>query len=185
MKYVNTWDLESIFPGGTKSKQLQEKLTKLEQKIVDYESMLTSWNYTGDATSIDTLKELLNKQEIIVKGIMQANSFVRMSLDAYMDDEYGQVVLGQVMDLISEIRKLDNIYTKKLVDITDDDWSNLLEDADLREVAFVLSETREKGKRLLSEAEETLLAKLDKDGLNAWSQLYDTTVSIITITLPK
>ena len=26
MKYVDTWDLDAIFPGGTKSPQLQDKI---------------------------------------------------------------------------------------------------------------------------------------------------------------
>jgi len=181
MKYIDTWDLESIFPGGTKSEDLQKKLLEVKQNIVEYESALANWEYDGNQGSIDRLKNLLNMQEVIEKGIGQAGAFVRMSLDAYMDDEYGNVVFGQVIDLASEMRKLSNVFMKKLVAITDTDWQAILQDADLSEVAFVLSETRDKGNRLLSEAEETLIAELDKDGLGAWSNLYDTTVSIMTI----
>src|SRR5690625_1654408 len=181
MKYIDTWDLESIFPGGTKSEDLQKKLLEVKQNIVEYESALANWEYDGNQGSIDRLKNLLNMQEVIEKGIGQAGAFVRMSLDAYMDDEYGNVVFGQVIDLASEMRKLSNVFMKKLVAITDTNWQAILQDADLSEVAFVLSETRDKGNRLLSEAEETLIAELDKDGLGAWSNLYDTTVSIMTI----
>ena len=44
-----------------------------------------------------------------------------------------------------------------------------------------MNEIRDKGKRLLSEAEEKIITDLNKDGLAAWSQLYDTAVSIMTI----
>lgn len=181
MKYVDTWDLESIFPGGTKSKELQEKLEAVKEDLKNYEEKLSAWDYRADEASVAGLKELLAIQETIGKGLGQARTFVRMSLDAYMDDEHGGVVYGQVMELYSEIMKLSNVYTKKLVNISDEEWSELLEDEDLSEVAFSLTETRDKGKRLLSDEVEELIAELDKDGLAAWSSLYDTTVSIMTI----
>lgn len=181
MKYIDTWDLESIFPGGTKSEELQRKLEEVKQNINEYESALTQWEYTGDEASVARLKNLLNMQEVIENGIGQAGAFVRMSLDAFMDDEYGNVVLGQVMGLASDLRKLSNVFMEKLVNIADSHWHELLQDEELQKVSFVLSETRDKGKRLLSEEEETLIAELDKDGLAAWSNLYDATVSIMTI----
>lgn len=181
MKYVDTWDLESIFPGGTKSKEVQEKLASVEKEIKEYEKKLQAWEYTGDEASVEGLKDLLAKQETVGKGLGQVRTFARMWLDAYMDDEYGGVVLGQVMDLYSEIEKLSTMYTKKLVNISDENWKQLLQDEDLSEVAFVLTETREKGKRLLSDEEEALITELNKDGLSAWGNLYNTTVSIMTI----
>src|SRR5690625_766070 len=181
MKYIDTWDLETIFPGGTKSEKLQKKIIDIKQQIKDYEFELSSWSYDGSQGSTDTLKKLLKMQEVIGKGIGQAGTFVRMSLDAYMDDEHGHVVYGQVVELMSDMRKLGNIYTKKLVEIDDQAWEGLLADKDLEKLNFALNEIRTQGKRLLSDAEETLIAELDKDGLSAWSDLYDTTVSIMTV----
>ena len=54
-------------------------------------------------------------------------------------------------------------------------------DKDLEEVSFALNEIRTKGKRLLSEKEERIITELNKDGLTAWSRIYDTVVSIMTI----
>lgn len=181
MKYEDTWDLESIFPGGTKSKQLQEKLASVEEDMKVYAEKLHAWEYTGDENSLQQFKDLLALQEKIFKGLGQGRTFVRMWLDAYMNDEHGPVVYGQILDLYSELTKLMNVYTKKLVNISDENWEKLLQDEELAKVSFSLSETREKGKRLLSDAEEELLAELNKDGLAAWSNLYDTVVSIMTI----
>src|SRR5699024_11256684 len=94
--------------------------------------------------------------------------------DAYMDDEHASVVMGQSMELYIDVLKLSTSFTKKLVAISDNDWQQLLEDNELKEVSFVLNEIREEGNRLLSEEEERLIADLDKDGLSAWSSLYDT-----------
>lgn len=181
MKYLDTWDLESIFSGGTKSAQLQEKIGEMKEAIKQYEVKLNQWEYKADTQSVLEFKELLAIQEDIGKSLGQAGTFVRMWLDAYMDDEHGAVVYGQIMELYSEVTKLSTIYMKKLVNISDAEWNDFLQDEQLAEVAFSLTETRDDGKRLLSEAEENLIAELDKDGLAAWSNLYDTTVSIMTI----
>ncbi|MFC0301226.1 M3 family oligoendopeptidase [Virgibacillus soli] len=180
MKYVDTWDLETIFPGGTNSKALQNKLEAVKEEIVDYQKVLQEWDYNKDS-SVEAMQDILNRQEKIGKSLGQSATFVQMWHDAYMNDEHANVVMGQVMDLFSEMRKLSNTFTKKLVAIADRDWNEFMETDALKEVSFVLNETREDGKRLLSEEEEKLIAELNKDGLSAWSRLYDTTVSIMTI----
>ncbi|WP_106494658.1 M3 family oligoendopeptidase [Lentibacillus sp. Marseille-P4043] len=180
MKYVDTWDLESIFPGGTKSAELQAKLKAIQEEIQAYQHLLNEWDFSTDQSAI-TFKTILQKQEAIGKGLGQSATFVQMCHDAYMNDEHANVVMGQVMDLYSEVQKLSNTFTKKLVAISDNDWQNLLEDEALKETSFVLNEMRDQGKRLLSEEEEKLIAELNKDGLSAWSSLYDSVVSIMTI----
>lgn len=179
MKYMDTWDLETIFPGGTKSEELQAKLKDVEKQIAQYQSLLNEWNYQSQP--VDDFKTILQKQEAIGKGLGQSGTFVSMWHDAYMNDEHASVVKGQIMELYSEVQKLSNTFTKKLVEIPDAEWSKLLEDKDLNEVSFALNEIRSDGKRLLSEEEEKLIAELNKDGLSAWSNLYDTVVSIMTI----
>jgi len=181
VKYVDTWDLESIFPGGTNSGELKSKLKEVKEEIEYYQKLLSKSELQGGESSVNTLKTILKEKESIGKGLGQARTFVQMWHDAYMDDEHASVVMGQIMELYSEVQKLSNSFTKKLVAISDDDWQQLLEDNELKEVSFVLNEIRDEGKRLLSEEEERLIADLDKDGLSAWSSLYDTTVSIMTI----
>lgn len=180
MKYKDTWDLDQIFPGGTKSGELQTKLQTLQQQMKAYKQILEDWNFEQDPDTA-VLAEILEKQETIGKGLGQAGTFVHMYHDAYMDDEHANVVMGQIMDLYSEIQKLSNVFTKKLVAIADSDWQQLLAQDNWKEVAFALHEIREQGKRLLSEEEEKLIADLNKDGISAWSRLYDTVVSIMTI----
>mgnify|MGYP001309527293 FL=1 len=179
MKYIDTWDLDSIFPGGTTSAALNEKITSLNSSIEEYADDLREW-YESTEHSPATMKEILATHERIEKGIRQARTFIQMCHDAYMDDEHASVMMGKVMDLASEMQKLSTMFVKKLVAISDHDWQQLLAE-DLTEVSFALNEKRDKGKRLLSEEEEKLLAELNKDGLAAWSKIYDTVVSTMTI----
>lgn len=172
--------MESIFPGGTNSAELQTKIKAVEEDIHAYQALLNEWEI-HTASTVDHLKKLLSKREGIGKGLGQSATFVQMWHDAYMNDEHANVVMGQIMKLYSEMQKLSNSFTKKLVEITDEEWNQLLNDSELQVTAFKLNEIRDQGKRLLSEEEEKLIADLNNDGLAAWSRLYDTTVSIMTI----
>ncbi|PIC59210.1 oligoendopeptidase [Sporosarcina sp. P12(2017)] len=180
MKYSNTWDLESIFAGGTNSEEVQTKLLAVKENIALYADELNAWN-SDRANNASTLQALLKKQEVIGKSLGQVGTFINMWRDAFMDDPYASVVKGQVMELSSEIQQLSTIFTKKLVAISDEHWDTLLTDDTLHVISFSLNEIREEGKRLLSEAEEKLIAKLNKDGLAAWSDLYNTVGSTMTV----
>lgn len=180
MKYNNTWDLEAIFKGGTNSTEVQSKLTAVKKDIALYEEQLKAWN--GDQSDhARLLLELLEQQEAIGKGLGQVRTFIQMWHDAFMDDEHASVVMGQVMELRSVIQQLSTTFTKKLVAIPNDEWKALLKDDKLNTISFSLNEIRDQGKRLLSEAEEKLIANLNKDGLAAWSNLYDTAASTMTV----
>lgn len=180
MKYVDTWDLESLFPGGTKSPELQTKLEGINAEIEKYQTLIHGWDFSEDKT-VEPLKNILQYQEKIYNALSQARTFVQMSQDANTKDEYANVVMGQAIDLYSKLQNLSTIFTKKLVAISDQDWSNLLQDPELSVVSFALNEIRDQGKRLLSEEVEHIITELNKDGITAWSQLYDTAVSVMTI----
>ncbi|WOV82996.1 M3 family oligoendopeptidase [Sporosarcina jeotgali] len=180
MNYNGTWDLESIFKGGTQSEEVQTQLASVKEDIARYADQLKAWD-SDSGTDASALQQLLKQQEVIGNSLGQVGTFINMWHDAFMNDEHASVVKGQVMELRSEIQQLSTIFTKKLVAISDNHWSNLLNDASLKEISFSLDEIREQGKRLLSEDEEKLIAKLNKDGIAAWSDLYNTVGSIMTV----
>ena len=111
MKYTDTWDLDSIFPGGTKSAELQAKLKEVEKQINGWQKQINDWNMAIDS-SPETLKMLLKNHETIEKGLLQAGTFVQMVHDAFMDDEYANVVMGQVMDLESKVETIFTTFMK-------------------------------------------------------------------------
>ena len=44
MKYQNTWDLEAIFAGGTRSEDLQKKVKSVEVEVGEFKDLLDAWN---------------------------------------------------------------------------------------------------------------------------------------------
>ena len=62
MKYIDTWDLDSIFPGGTKSPELQTKLHNLKEEIQQYEKMIQESGTLTDKQSIPAAKRNFKKR---------------------------------------------------------------------------------------------------------------------------
>ena len=44
MKYIDTWDLDAIFPGGTKSPELQAKLHNIKDEIRQFQNLVGEWD---------------------------------------------------------------------------------------------------------------------------------------------
>ncbi|HJA90688.1 MAG TPA: oligoendopeptidase, partial [Candidatus Jeotgalibaca merdavium] len=181
MKYPLTWDLDSIFPGGSHSKELQDKLVVIEEDVKAYFNLNESWEPASDKPHYQTFQTLIAQSEIITKAISQTASFINAVQSADVTNTHAPIVRNQIAQLSSQYAIVQTSVIKKLAAISDEDFGALIKLEAFENLAFALTETREKGNRLLSEAEESMLSKLSQDGFHAWSNHYDTLVSYIKI----
>ena len=181
MKYPLTWDLDSIFPGGSHSKELQDKLLVIEEDVKAYFNLNNSWEPASDKPYYQTFQTLIAHSEIITKAISQTASFINAVQSADVTNTHAPIVRNQIAQLSSQYAIIQTSVIKKLAAISEEDFGALIKLEAFQDLAFALTETREKGSRLLSEAEESMLSKLSQDGFHAWSNHYDTLVSYIKI----
>lgn len=181
MKYSMTWDLESIFPGGSSSPQLKEKLDTIRGQLDELTRLVTQWDTEEDSPFFKSLSDILLVQEELSKGLSQVFTFIEAVQSADVSDKQAGAILGQVFELNSAFSTLQTILTKKMVAMPDDKWNELIELPAFKEIDFSLNETRTQGKELLSEAEESLINALSIDGFQGWSDHYDSLVATIEI----
>ncbi|BCA84727.1 oligoendopeptidase F [Enterococcus saigonensis] len=173
--YALTWDLDSIFPGGSQSKELTARMELLEDQLKEYQTRVKQNDITTN------LAELLNLREKIANGFSQCSSFLNALMSADVTDVDAKIRYGKLTSLSPIFQLSETILAKKFTEINDSDWAKLLESDSLKPVAFRLSEIRRDGNELLSEEAENIINTLSLDGLNAWSQHYDTLVATIEI----
>lgn len=167
-EYSDVWDLESIFAGGSNSAAFQERLEKLKVEIKELEEKISTWQ--ADAAG---LKEILAVMTKVDEGLSQLGAFAEALSSADVTDSQALQLDSQVMALIPEYSQVNKEFQRSLAQIPDEKWESLLEDADLKQVAFVLGEFRRDGANFLSAAEENIIAQLKLDGQTAWSRHYD------------
>jgi oligoendopeptidase F len=180
MTYSITWDLDSIFPGGSHSPQLEQRLNELKKQSNDYHQLIDQWIPEKDSNYQELLK-ILSLQGIISNGFAQCNSFINALSSADTADKKAKTLSGDLYALLPAIQLAETIFTKKLTNISDTEWQHLLSLENVKNIAFRLNEIRRDGKKLLSEQEEHIINTLSLDGLNAWSSHYDTIVASVSI----
>lgn len=181
MKYSLTWDLESIFPGGSDSAELQEKLTLLDKQADEFTQHAKEWEYQTDKPNYTALADMLTLHDALMDGISQTYTFVEALQAENVHDKKTGALFGKVSALSSRYKTAQTILTKKFVSIPDEEWSQLIELPEFSPIAFVLTETRAEGKELLSEQEEKLINDLAVDGFEGWSNHYDSLVAKLSI----
>ncbi|MBM6613348.1 M3 family oligoendopeptidase [Desemzia sp. RIT804] len=181
MKYSLTWDLESIFPGGSESAEFQEKLALLDQQVNELTSAVKKWDAEDDKPNYTALEQLLNLQNTLMDGISQSYTFIEALRSEDVNNKQVGALFGKIFDVTSRYQTAQTILTKKFVQISDNDWTQLVQLPAFEPVGFVLSETRSEGKDLLSEQEEKLINDLSIDGFQGWSNHYDSLVAQIKI----
>lgn len=178
--YALTWDLDSIFPGGSQSKELTARMELLAEQLKEYQTKVKNLAVKDD-TAAESLTNLLNLREKIANGFSQCSSFLNALMSADVTDVDAKIRYSKLTTLSPIFQLSETILAKKFTEIDDENWMKLLENDALKTVAFRLSEIRRDGNELLSEEAENIINTLSLDGLNAWSQHYDTLVATIEI----
>lgn len=183
MKYAITWDLDSLFEGGIDSTELSARLILLDDQIKDYARLVGKWDTERDTPDFLFLDSILALQELVSNGFGQTISFVNAIQSADVNNKKAGTMLASLYSKSTDFENANVIFTKKLTSMSEASWNHLKEAQTTQRqgVMFILNETREQGKRLLSENEEKIINQLSTDGFNAWSTHYDTLVSQISI----
>ena len=180
MTYSITWDLDSIFPNGSESKELSQRMTQLTEQTKEYHQLITEWT-PESAQGKEQFAEILTLQGKISNGFSKCNSFLTALISANTNDTKAKILSGDLYNLLPAIQLAETIFTKKITEISAEHWQDLLAEEPFKTMAFRLNELRRDGKKLLSEQEENIINTLSLDGLNAWSTHYDTIVASIVI----
>ncbi|WP_066063995.1 M3 family oligoendopeptidase [Neobacillus soli] len=179
--YSDVWDLEVFFKGGSDSSELQEHLNKTEELIKHFEAKVNNWTIANTLEDSKYLKELLADFEGAAKKLFQAGAFVGCLLAQNTEDKKAYSLDAKITSLGAAFQialgSLDNLLTT----FDDEVWEQLMSDEALKELSFVLTESRQKAKEKLSKEEEALISALEVDGYHSWGQLYDLIVSKIKV----
>lgn len=174
MNYSLTWDLESIFPGGSDSQKFAERLQALRTTSLDYQAEISSWQVTEDRPEFTAFSKLIKIHDQLSDGFTECFSFVNALQSQNVNDRKAIALQNQLQIISNDFQKALVMLSKKIVAIPETDWQAILQTEELAASHFPLNEIREQGQELLSEAEENLLSVVAVDGFLGWSSHYDT-----------
>lgn len=181
MKYQNTWDMDSVFQGGSDSIDFYKKLDVLKEKLIAFDQVVNNWDVTKDAPEFQVFQQILTDYEVVVKGLGESRTFISGLAAANVQDKKARINVNQVANLAKNLDNSFVIFQKKIASIPEDEFKNLLEKEAFKTIAFRLSEIRHQAQRLLTTQEEELLNNLAIDGFHGWGNMYNELVASVEV----
>lgn len=177
-----TWDLESIFPGGSDSPQLKTELETIRTKIAAFKEMVQKLTPDLD---LGQFKVLVRDMQAVMMNLGQCSAFVGCLTAQNVRDDRARLLqgdLGQIgASLAIVLTSVDDIFLHMPETI----WQGFLHDPELVELSFSLNERREVAKTKMGPELEALVTDLAVDGYHAWSHLYNTVVGQMAIEVER
>lgn len=181
MTLNQNWDLESIFPGGSESK---EYMAYLEALDADIKSLYAKVSGEG-ATSVDGWVSLLRDVQNVAMRLRHASAFVGCLNAQNVKDDKAKILAGKVRVISAAYASVMTHLDKHIIGMEDAQWKVLVEDKALEELRFNLEERRRRAREKMSTELETLVNDLSIDGYHGWSTLYDTVVGRMSIEIEE
>ncbi|MBD3331711.1 hypothetical protein GF356_02580, partial [candidate division GN15 bacterium] len=138
-----TWDLESVFPGGSDSKEFADFRTKVKSEVKDLEGTIDKLSDTlSDATRKEWTGFVLAMQSC-VENIELILAFAGCLAAQNTDDSKAFGIRSEGYELYSQWQKIESSFEAMALKQDDAAWNKLVEQDRLKEVAYYLNELRE------------------------------------------
>lgn len=161
------WDLDSIFPGGSESAQLESHIQQVAADIQDMQKHIPAGQDQGQ------WQVLIDQVQDISARLRQAGAFIGCLNAQNTKDNKAKLLNGQLRQLYAALGSVMTSIEEKMLAMDDAVWSNLLDTPKLKPIAFGLNELRQQARDKLPAEQEKLVNDLAVDGYHGWGNLYD------------
>lgn len=178
-KYKQVWNLDTLFAGGSSSKEFAGYMEELEKHL----EMLKKEVVQPHAQILDedTLEKIVDLVRLCTMQLEEISSFISCLTAENIQDKQAKLLIGKSNSYQAMFDKIMTNFDNKLTEIPTNKWESLLKSSTIKPIAFVLEERRTLTKEKLPAEQEALLADLAVDGYQAWEEMYDAIVGKITI----
>lgn len=173
------WDLDVIFPGGSKSVSFDHFLTTL---AADIDAMREKFSL-HDARTIPWMVDAVLRIQDLSARMRQAGAYVSCLNAQDVFDSEAKLLTGRTTRLSAALTALFNQLEASLVAMTDLDFQTLLNNESISPIRFALEERKRRALDKLGSESETLISDLAVDGYHAWEDLYNLVVGRMTLTV--
>ena len=168
-----TWDLDSIFPGGSKSAEFKNHRAKVKKDLDELKKMLASLPSSIDDGSLQQWTDFILKLQAAAEATEFVISFSGCLSSQDVTDTEADGILAEGYLYWSQWEKLSTEFDALALAQTDEAWERLVTSQELQEIRFYLDERRTIARSKMPVELESLALDLAVNGYHAWNQLYD------------
>ncbi|SYZ72081.1 Oligoendopeptidase, pepF/M3 family [Candidatus Zixiibacteriota bacterium] len=168
-----TWDLESIFPGGSSSKEYAAFRDKIKKDLKSLTAKFAKLPPKLNTASRGKWADYIVAMQEFVSRLVEASAFSHCLVSQNVNDEKGHQIVGEIDVIRSEYEKLTVLLEAFAKKQSDKEWEKLVTSPKLNEVKFYLNEMRDIAKLKMAPEFEAFATDLAVNGYHAWNRLYD------------
>lgn len=173
--YALTWDLESIFPGGSQSPALHAALHHTKHRLLYLQKKLKQ---------VSDFKKCLLQFQDLCSVCQELDSFIMCLLSQNVADQHALQLQSQIVQLKANCETLGVELDASLALLDDTIFNRLLSDPDIQPIAFPLQERRRRHKEKLPTEQEKLIHQLSIDGYRGWWDVYSQFIGQLRLVSP-
>jgi len=168
-----TWDLDSIFPGGSTSPQFKAHRDKVKKELADAAGLLTALPEHIDTASLPKWVAFVETLQSSLANIELVMAFAGCLTAQNVKDNEAHAIEAEGDEFLSDWRKLAAQLEDRALAETDEQWGLLTGSKELAETGFFLDELRAIARKKMPLEKEKLALELAVSGYHAWHRLYD------------
>ncbi|GGD01576.1 oligoendopeptidase [Thalassobacillus devorans] len=181
--YNLRWNLDSLFPGESNSKEFESYVQKTEQFMLQLKDKVEDLSFANEEGDAVLLTGVLDVLQTVTKRIREIGAFVSCLTAQDVNDIKAKEWLAKRSQLGADYSNILTKLDEKLMEVGDQHWEGLLQEDSFSPVSFVLEERRKRAKEKLPADQESLINDLSVDGYHAWGQLYNSIVGKMAISV--
>jgi oligoendopeptidase F len=171
-----TWELDSVFPGGSESKELLTEIKWAEEEVKVLAKKADEFTFSNES-----FLKLISEMQSFSERLSTTGAFVGCLIAQDVKDKKAMGLRGRLESVYASFSNVGSALDKQLMEISEDIWKDVVSMTEFKDIAFTLNERRKQAKEKLGMSEESLINDLAVDGYHAWSTLYDLVVGRINI----
>ena len=172
-KQAPTWDIDSIFPGGSESKDYAAFCAQIEADLAAAQSRVSGLHGVLSETRRPAWAAWILELQGISERIHLAAMFALCLVSQNVDDAKGTAWVSRTTELKSKSDILKASLESFAKDQSDAEWDRLMKSEGMPAIRFYLDEMRRIARLKMPEAQEKLALELAVNGYHAWNILYE------------
>lgn len=183
-KYSEVWNLDTIFPGGSQSKDFHKHLRSLETELQAFQKNIDKTQHEQNEDVAVWATYVMEAQEVSKKA-SEAGAFISCLTAQDVNDDDAKLLGGKVKQLSTKFASVMTSIDEQLLAFDDVEWEEFVSQQSMKQMLFNLNERRENANEKLPADKEKLIQSLSIDGYQAWGDMYNVIVGRMKVEIEE
>lgn len=166
------WDLDSIFPGGSKSDEFKKFREQVKADLKKAEQLTSALKTGLTSDTKNNWIEFIGVFESVCEDIELVISFANALASADVSDSTASNIVSEGYLYLSRWEKLKTEFESAAMKQSDSAWNDLMADDKIKPIEFFLNELRDIAQNKMPVEMEKLASELAVNGYHGWDHLY-------------